>query len=176
MLVLLVGLGNKKQVSVTYNVNRTKSIEAAHIVNKYNNLTENKLPIRVSSIEEILQYGSISPISFSGIMTGYGPDCVGCGGRVGCSPRQDVRNGNIYFEDVEYGTIRIVATDAAIPCGSIIKISNMNFASGDIIAIALDRGGAIKGLKMDLLFDSELSSNIVGFSRNIEYQVIRWGW
>lgn len=176
LFLFVIALSTEKETIVTYNANRTKSLEAIHIVSKYNNLLENIQPLFVNSISEIAKHGPESPLTFTGLMTGYGPDCVGCGGRVGCSPRQDVRNGNIYFEDADYGTVRIVASDTEIPCGSIVEISGLTFTSDTITAIVLDRGGAIVGKKFDLLYESEAASNVVGFQRNVNYNLIRWGW
>lgn len=44
----------------------------------------------------------------------------------------------------------------SIPCGSIIKISN--YFDSDFYGIVLDRGSAIVGLTMDLLYESEKKS------------------
>lgn len=176
LLLLIITSGNEHNSVITYNTNRTKSVEAIHIVTKYNNILDENKPVFANTIEEVSQLGSTSPVKFTGTMTGYGPDCEGCGGKVGCPPRQDVRNGNIYFQDADYGTVRIVATDPSIPCGSIVRISNLSFTKDPIIAIALDRGGAIKGKTMDLLFESEKSTSFVGRQYNVSYEIIRWGW
>ncbi len=176
LLLFVIALGNERDVIVTYNVNSVKSIEAVHIVSKYSTLVKPELPTPYQTFEDAVAHGAEGPVSFVGTMTGYGPDCVGCGGRVGCPPRQDVRNGNIYFNDNEYGTVRIVATDKRIPCGSIVRISNFSFQEEPIIAIALDRGGAIVNNTMDLLYASESETNAIGRQYNIQFDIIRWGW
>ncbi len=176
VLLFVVAFGNQKETIITYNVNSVKSIEAVHIVSKYNSLIEPQLPKMYATFQEAIANGPNEPVSFIGMMTGYGPDCVGCGGRTGCPPRQDVRNGNIYFQDNEYGQVRIVATDKSIPCGSIVRISNFSLADGPIIAIALDRGGAIVGNTMDLLYASEQETRVIGRQQNIQFDIIRWGW
>ena len=51
------------------------------------------LDVEAKTFAEVLKYGKSMPVIFSGIMTGYGPDCEGCGGKTGCSPRQNVKNG-----------------------------------------------------------------------------------
>jgi len=174
---VIIACGNSRKKIITYNINSVKSVEAVHIVSKYNSLQEElSKPVYYEDFSLMIQNGNSHPVSFIGTLTGYGPDCVGCGGKVGCPPRQDVRNGNIYFTDYEYGTIRIVATDKSIPCGSIIRISNYKFASEPIIAIALDRGGAIIGKTMDLLYTSEEETVIIGRQYNIYFEIIRWGW
>ncbi|MFA5602300.1 MAG: 3D domain-containing protein [Bacilli bacterium] len=115
-------------------------------------------------------------LSFTGILTGYGPDCEGCGGKVGCPPRPNVKNGNIYFNDKIYGKVRIVASDPGIPCGSIVKISNFRFSKEPIIAVVLDRGRAVKGEKMDLLYEAEKDSIRIGRQKNVRFDIMRWGW
>lgn len=114
--------------------------------------------------------------TFVGTMTGYGPDCVGCGGKTGCSPAQDVRNGNIYFDDSQYGKVRIIAADSEYSCGTVIRITASNVSKEPLIAVVLDRGGAINGNKMDLLFESEAATKNIGFQRNVKYEVLRTGW
>ena len=169
---IIVG-GNKKTNIVTSNVNNVKSVLSSRIVQQQKTPTT-KI---VRNVSEIKKYGSITKIKFIGTLTGYGPDCPGCGGHVACSPNPDVRNGNIYYNDKEYGKIRILAADYSIPCGSIIHISNFKFVPNkEFIGIVLDRGSAIVGLTMDLLYPSEADTVIVGRQRNIEFTVLRWGW
>ena len=40
----------------------------------------------------------------------------------------------------------------------------------------MDRGSAIVGLTMDLLYPSEKDTLIIGRQRNIKFTVERWGW
>ncbi len=168
---IIVG-GNKKTNIVTSNVNNVKSVLSTRIVQK--NTESIKL---VRNVNEIQKYGSITKIKFVGTLTGYGPDCPGCGGHVVCRPNPDVRNGNIYYTDKEYGKIRILAADYSIPCGSIVHISNFKFVPNkEFTGIVLDRGSAIVGLTMDLLYPSEADTVIIGRQRNIEFEILRWGW
>lgn len=158
------------------NMNGVKSIEATQIITKYDNRNQTLKVREVSNMEEAKIYGPDMPISFTGQMTAYNPVCPGCTGKVYCPPRQDVRNGNIYFEDGTYGKIRILAADYAIPCGTIVKISNLTFSNDPIIGIVLDRGGAIKGNIMDFLVTETDDTNVVGRQRNVKYEILRWGW
>lgn len=158
------------------NMNGVKSIEATHIINKYDNRSQFVMPREVSNMEEVSLYGSSTPVAFVGQMTAYNPICVGCTGRVACPPGQDVRNGNIYFNDATYGKIRILAADPAIPCGSIVKVTNVSFSDQPIIGIVLDRGGAIKGNIMDFLVTETDDMDIVGRQRNVRYEILRWSW
>ncbi len=168
---ILVG-GNKTTNIVTSNVNNVKSVLSTRIVKK--DIISTKI---VTNVGDIRTYGMNNQIKFTGTLTGYGPDCPGCGGHVACSPNPDVRNGNIYYNDKEYGKIRILAADYSIPCGSIIHINNYKFVENkELIGIVLDRGSAIVGLTMDLLYPSEADTVVIGRQRNIEFTVIRWGW
>lgn len=172
ILFFIVVSGNKKEEVITYNVSSINSIQAVHLVSKYN--LEEVETIYASNISEVLKYGSTNPVIFQGTMTGYGPDCEGCTGIVYCPPRNNVTNGNIYFYDNDYGNVRIVAADHGIPCGTMVKVSGGKL-SEPMMAIVLDRGGVIKGTLMDLLMTSERDSNPVG-RQNVTYEIIRWGW
>lgn len=162
--------------NLVHNMNSVKSIETSHIIAKYNSRSSIIDVIEVSNMQEAALYGSSTPISFVGQMTAYNPSCQGCTGRVYCPPSQDVRNGNIYFDDVTYGKIRILAADPAIPCGSIVKITNVSFSSDSIIGIVLDRGGAIKGNIMDFLVSESDDMDVIGRQKNVHYEIVRWGW
>ncbi len=183
ILVFVMGFiilsGNSLTVINTSNLNSVKSLQAVHIVNKYNSIKESlkeKEIVVFPTFNEAMQVASTSPVAFMGKLTAYGPDCPGCSGNSACPPRQNFKNGNIYFEDQDYGKVRVVAADRSIPCGSIVRISGINIYSEPILAIVMDRGGAVKGNHMDLLFTSQ--SNLEGFatSSNIKFELIRYGW
>lgn len=168
---IIVG-GNKKTNIVTSNVHNVKSVLSTRIVKQKSVSTK-----IVTNVGDIRTYGMKNKIKFTGTLTGYGPDCEGCGGRVACRPNQDVRNGNIYYNDSKYGKVRILAADYSIPCGSIIHIENYKFAdNNEVIGIVLDRGSAIVGLTMDLLYPSEADTVVIGRQRNISFTIERWGW
>ena len=184
-VIMIFGLGfvvlsgNSKKVITTSNINSVKSLQAVHIVNKYNSIKEAEKKVEIPFFEsfyDAISVASTSPVSFNGKLTAYGPDCPGCSGNSACPPRQNFKNGNIYFEDQVYGKVRVVATDRSIPCGSIVRISGINIYSEPILAIVMDRGGAVTGNHMDLLFTSQ--SNLEGFatSHNIKFELIRYGW
>lgn len=175
-LMWIIAIGNEKNIIISDNVNSVKSIEVAHFVYKYNNIANELTPKFVNNMAEAKIVGEKNPIYFMGTLTGYGPDCEGCIGKVYCAPWPNVENGNIYYEDKVYGKVRIVAADYAIPCGSIIQISNYRFVDEDIIAIVLDRGRDIVGNTMDLLHNSERETKIIGRQYNIKFEVKRWGW
>ena len=175
-LFFLVATSNSKTSIIVNNVNTVKAIESSRIEIMENVLVTEKIEaIKVFSVDEI-KLNQNKNVSFEGTLTGYGPDCVGCSGVVGCPPYQNVLNGNIYYEDNEYGKIRILAADRSIPCGSIVKISNYKFIENEFYGIVLDRGSAIVGLTMDLLHESEDDTIVVGRQYNINFEIIRWGF
>ena len=173
LIILIIGFSNPSTVIITEDISNARSIKAIHLVSKYNkNIVKTKI---VQSFSEVLEYGNKMPVKFNGIMTGYGPDCAGCGGKTGCPPRQNVRNGNVYFNDKDYGKINIVATDSRIPCGSILKITNSTLGK-EVTAIALDRGGAIKSTKVDFLVESEKKALTTVGKQKVTFEIVRWGW
>ena len=175
VVAFIIVSGNTKTNIVTSNINNVKSLQSTRIVNKTNVFTRNTKIVK--NTNDIKQYGSLYQLEFTGTLTGYGADCEGCSGIVACRPNPNVKNSNIYFEDSEYGKLRILAADYSIPCGSIIKISNFKFVSGEeLYGIVLDRGSAIVGLTMDLLYPSEKDTLIIGRQYNINFAIKRWGW
>lgn len=175
-LFVVVATSNTTTKNYITNMNGVKSIQAYNIINKYDNRSKSLEIRHVSNMAEAKEFGDSMPISFTGQMTAYNPICVGCTGKVACPPRQNVTNGNIYFEDNTYGKIRILAADSSIPCGTIVKVSNVSFSNEEIIGIVLDRGGAIKGNIMDFLVTETDNMNIVGRQKNVHYEIARWGW
>ena len=179
-LVFVYGLvlsnSYENKVNVVSNVNGVKSIQAVHMIEKYDNRAQHLQVLHVNTMAEAREYGASMPISFTGQMTAYRPNCRGCTGRVSCPPRQDVTNGNIWYNDQEYGKVRILAADPNIPCGTMVKVTNVTFSSEPIMGIVLDRGGAIKGNIMDFLVSETDDMDVVGRQHNVNYEVVRWGW
>ena len=101
-------------------------------------------------------------------ITHYGFDCTGCSGKTATG--YDVSN-TIYYNDTQYGQVRIVAMSKKIPLYSIIKIENYKYG-GDIIAIVLDRGVSegIIDLFKDTFYDSgsvKVNGTRIGCWKNI---------
>ena len=110
-----------------------------------------------------------------GTMSAYGLDCVGCSGRVGAS--YDAAGNNVRYYDPNYGECRIIAADPKYPYGTIIRVVNSNI--GTFNAIVLDRGGAIgigRRYMADLLFHTEAEASNFGLSRNVTFEVLRYGY
>mgnify|MGYP003293188246 CR=1 FL=1 len=109
-----------------------------------------------------------------GNLTGYGPDCVGCSGRTASG--YDVKN-TIYYNDREFGKIRIVASDPSIPIGSIVKITGLR-GNDPFFAIVLDRGGDVGYGRLtlfDLLYPSESSTESHGIQK-VRFDIYRYGY
>ena len=174
----IVFFNNPKTITLNSisNVDGARSIDAYHMISRYDN-REHKLVVKhVENMSEAGAYGPLTPISFTGQMTAYKATCVGCTGMVACPPRQDVRGDNIWFYDSTYGKIRILAADPNIPCGTIMKASNLTFSEEPVLGIVLDRGGLIKGNITDFLVGPEEDMDMVGRQRGVDYEVLRWGW
>lgn len=110
---------------------------------------------------------------FYGTITAYVSYCEGCIGITASG--YDVRH-TIYYNDYEYGKIRIIAADSSIPFGTIIRISDIG---EDVIAIVLDRGGAIgfdNFSQADLLCIDEYVSYKFGKKQNAKFEILRWGY
>ena len=110
---------------------------------------------------------------FYGSITSYVSYCEGCIGITASG--YDVRN-TIYYEDNDYGTVRIIAADASLTFGTIIKISNIG---EEIIAIVLDRGGAIgfnNFSQVDLLSLNEDIAYNFGKKNNAKFEILRYGF
>ena len=67
--LFLIASGNSKKINTVSNMNGVKSVEAIHIVSKYNNQDKKLEVMAVSSIDEIKKYGPTNPIAFTGQMT-----------------------------------------------------------------------------------------------------------
>ena len=109
--------------------------------------------------------------TFTGQLTGYGPDCAKCGGRTASG--LDVRNGNIYYNDLTFGEVRIVASSTNYKFGTIMRISSTR-TTNQMIVIVLDRG--VSGKTIDLLFASESNTGGIGYQRNVKFEILRNGW
>lgn len=95
----------------------------------------------------------------------YGMDCNGCSGRTASGFNTKGRT--------HYNGLRILAGDTSIlPLGTIVYVEGS--AIGSFKGIVLDRGGAIKGHKLDILVGSEAESGKLG-RQNVKVSVISYG-
>ena len=156
------------------NNNLNKSVPTKELVNSFQELDKRTIkPIMYNSFEDAVYNSQYYPTSFVGKLVHYGPDCPDCGGRLGCNG-QDARNGNIYYNDAEYGKVRIVAMSSTIPCGSMIKINVDAYDPDGMYAIVLDRG--VSGPMVDLLKESSKSKSPVRTVNSVTFDIVRYGY
>lgn len=125
----------------------------------------------VPKVEEVVEVIQPQNEILTGKMSGYGPDCIGCSGYL--ANGHYVGDGNIYYNDSEYGQVRIVAGDKKYKFGTIVRINDT------MLAIVLDRGGSIgigKKFMFDLLYASESEANSNGVSYNTKFEILRNGF
>ena len=112
----------------------------------------------------------------SGSLSHYGHDCYGCtSGRTASG--YDVSDGRIYYTDPAFGSVRIVAAGGEYPLGTILRLTNVE--SSPIVAIVLDRGGAIgagKSFTLDLLTESNARAYELGVRYGVLIEVLRFGY
>ena len=138
-------------------------------------------------IDEVIEIGKGKVGNYIGIITGYGPDCDTCDGRgyVYCPASNgkwhSLTEDGIFYEDYQFGTIRILAADhREFPCGTIVEINNKNLDE-PLFGIVLDTGAAMRKaynngvIHMDLAFQTEVN---LRFATDTEtnFTVRRWGW
>lgn len=111
--------------------------------------------------------------TYFGDLTGYGPLCPLCSGRLACMPSLDVIHGNINYNDATYGDLRIVASSKKLACGSVVRIYT-RLTTEPMLAIVLDRG--VLGTDLDLLMQSEEDASKYVGREKLSYDVIRRGW
>lgn len=101
-------------------------------------------------------------------ITHYGADCRGCSGITasGFNAKK-----SIWYNDKEYGQIRVVATNKDFPLYSVIRLNN--YGNGNVIAIVLDRGVG-RGV-IDVLVESEAKASKLGIKRNVTIDILRRG-
>ena len=136
---------------------------------------------------EIIEVGTGKNGNFAGRLTGYGPDCPGCSsvGNVACFTKNKKNHSlisdGIYYEDDEYGRVRILAASTYFNCGTIVEVKRGDYS---FTAVVLDRGYDMtqawkNGIVwMDLAYDSQASAASDGKSLgyNYTFKVKRWGW
>ena len=112
--------------------------------------------------------------TYTGTLTGYAGDCSGCSGITAAGV--DIRQ-TMYYQDSEYGTVRILAGDPSFPFYSIFRVSGVP-GMDTFVAIVLDRGGNVgfgRGTLFDLAFTG--SESAIGFttSYNVKFELLRSG-
>lgn len=142
-------------------------------------------------VDEVVEVGTGRNGNYTGKLSGYGPDCVGCTGtgNLACKTREkkthSLVNDGIYYEDTEFGKVRIVAAALkGFPCGTIIQITKSG--KDPFTAIVLDSGASMANswvqgkVWMDLAYPTQKDKTVFGADgltgNNINFSVQRWGW
>lgn len=118
---------------------------------------------------------------FTGRLTTYGGDCAGGNGTsssgIKLSPISGVQGSNSAKLTYNGRSYYCLAADPSIPFGTIIEISNHNLSiESTACGIVVDRGGAIKGNKIDIFNGTEAGKYFSGgTSNNTQFKIISVG-
>lgn len=171
-------------VFVTPDFEETKSLYSVN--SSYNFVSNDKEELAVVTDNS---YNNVNVIdTFSGTVTAYGPDCVGCSGVTASGYRVADNIGGVitsttttYYDDT-FGELRILAAATnKFPFGTVIRISGGRI-DGYINGIVLDRGVAMSNawsngkVLVDLMFETEKSYEVHEFGRQeVTFEVLRYG-
>lgn len=118
---------------------------------------------------------------FTGRLTTYGGDCAGGNGTsssgIKLSPISGAQGSNSAKLTYNGRSYYCLAADPSIPFGTIIEISNHNLSiESTAYGIVVDRGGAIKGNKIDIFNGTEAGKYFSGgTSNNTQFKIISVG-
>ena len=97
----------------------------------YSDTTGNVLKTLVPKINKVVEVGTGKYGEYTGIVTGYGPDCKTCDGRgyVACPTKTgkwtNLKTDGVYYTDEKYGKLKILAADfREFPCGTVMEVMN----------------------------------------------------
>ena len=145
--------------------------------------------VETEAVAPKMQFGGSASIGseFFPKMTAYGVDCVGCNmsasGTGGTSAGITIGLDSVKQPDgswkkgIKYGDYYIVAADPSIPLCSVLTIYDHGISGHGLTpgvpfkAIVLDRGGAVKGAKLDLFVGTEKSQQITN-NRNVKTKAV----
>lgn len=175
-LFLLFGtVGSNKNVTIIANNNFNKMADRTLVL-----FEEEEEDKKVEVKEEIvvtpepnLFYDRAVIKTEVGTITGYGPDCAGCSGITASGHNL---HESIYYNDLEFGTVRILAADKSIPFYSIFRVSNIP-GMDPFLAIVLDTGGNVgygKGTLFDLAHANE-QNGVLPKTSNVTFEMLRSG-
>lgn len=150
----------------------------------------NEVVVLEGVVDEEIIIGTGKNGEYTGVITGYGPDCKTCSGRGYVSCRTENKKSfnlitdGIYYNDDEYGEVRVLAAALSeFPCGTIVEVKNSNL--GDFIGIVMDTGYDMRkhleeGIyHFDVAYETEKNEEVkkvTDMSGDIIYNVQRWGW
>lgn len=138
--------------------------------------------IIVPASETIIETGVVQPGAyFTGKLTTYGGDCAGGNGTsstgIKLSPITGVQGTNSPKLTYNGRSYYCLAADSSIPFGTIIEITNHNLGiESTAYGIVVDRGGAIKGNKIDIFNGTEAGKYFTGgTSKDTQFKVVSVG-
>jgi len=201
-LFLILTLNTKSEISLKINSEKIDNLsQFVYVEEKKDEVIEENIDTGDMNQDEAMLIDSDNYFmdrevlnSYTGILTGYGPDCVGCGNYVTNKVSTasgyhiaDIVDGvvqpafTISYNDSEFGEVRVVAGDSSLPFNTIVRITIPG--QSPFIAIVLDRGSTVgfdncrssSGCltNFDLLFSSE--SDAIGKTHNVLFEILRIG-
>lgn len=136
----------------------------------------------VPATDKIVETGTVQPGAyFTGKLTTYGGDCAGGNGTsstgIKLSPISGVQGTNSPKLTYNGRSYYCLAADPSIPFGTIIEISNHNLSiEPTAYGIVVDRGGAIKGNKIDIFNGTEAGKYFTGgTSKDTQFKIVSIG-
>lgn len=173
-LFLLFGtVGSNKNVTIIANNNFNKMADRTLVLFEEEKKNEPSTDDTVVTPEPNLFYDRAVIKTEVGTITGYGPDCAGCSGITASGHNL---HESIYYNDLEFGTVRILAADKSIPFYSIFRVSNIP-GMDPFLAIVLDTGGNVgygKGTLFDLAHANE-QNGVLPKTSNVTFEMLRSG-
>ncbi len=156
--------------------NKITSLPKANINNKHGGVDLDKLDVAPPRVVESPKENSLGV--YVGTMSAYIPYCYGCTGNGYTAQGYYVGDGNIYYNDKEYGRVRIVAGDNNVfKFGTILRVETPKLPVQNVIM--LDTGGQIgfnHKCLFDLLFDTKEAALNFGLAENTRFTVLREGF
>lgn len=173
LFLLFDTVGSNKNVTIIANNNFNKMADRTLVL-----FEEEKKKVEVKekivvTPEPNLFYDRAVIKTEVGTITGYGPDCAGCSGITASGHNL---HESIYYNDLEFGTVRILAADKSIPFYSIFRVSNIP-GMDPFLAIVLDTGGNVgygKGTLFDLAHANE-QNGVLPKTSNVTFEMLRSG-
>lgn len=173
LFLLFDTVGSNKNVTIIANNNFNKMADRTLVLfEEEDKKVEVKEKIVVTP-EPNLFYDRAVIKTEVGTITGYGPDCAGCSGITASGHNL---HESIYYNDLEFGTVRILAADKSIPFYSIFRVSNIP-GMDPFLAIVLDTGGNVgygKGTLFDLAHANE-QNGVLPKTSNVTFEMLRSG-
>lgn len=191
LVTLFTGKEVDKKVVVVENNNLSKMVDVVsdlYMEDFVNTITTQEVEVKEDEKQvEIKEESVVLPEpnsyevleTYTGTLTGYGPNCSGCSGYTASG--YYVGDTTTYV-DSEFGEVRILAAGTLfegdtdpLEMFSVVRVSNVPNME-PFIAIVLDRGGNVgfgKGTLFDLLYADE--SQAIHKTDNVTFEILRYG-